>query len=113
MTTGDMAKAAGAHTASPVIIDEFPPHLWSGTTAFATWGADFGKDAAANGVTKPKLVIGKVKRALVEDAHAYVVTAADYSFTKKGKVTVEHATMTFVLDKTADGWKIAGWTFSY
>jgi len=55
----------------------------------------------------------KVRRVLVEGDHAYVATATDYTFKQKGKPKVEHAMMTFALDKTADGWKIASWAFSY
>src|SRR5437762_8181432 len=81
MDKNDMKAAAAAYTASPFILDEFAPFRWSGRTAFADWGADFGKDAAAHGVTKPHLVIGKAKRIRIEGDHAYVVVPADYSFT--------------------------------
>ena len=113
MDKNDMKTAAGAYTASPVILDEFTPFHWSGPTAFADWGADFGKDAAAHGVTEPRLVIGKARRIRIEGDHAYVVVPADYSFKTKGKTVMEHAQMTYTLDKTATGWKIAGWAFSY
>lgn len=113
MDKNDMKTAAAAYTASPVILDEFAPYHWSGPTAFADWGADFGKDSAAHGVTQPKLMIGKAKRIRIEGDHAYVVVPTDYSFKAKGKTVVEHALMTYTLDKTPSGWKIAGWAFSY
>ena len=40
---GDMKAAKALHTASPLIIDEVPPHLWSGANAFDSWGADAGQ----------------------------------------------------------------------
>jgi hypothetical protein len=113
MTTGDIAKAAGAFTASPIIIDEFPPYVWSGASAFQTWGGDYGQDAQANQITDGKLSLGKVHRSLVEGDKAYVVTDADYAFKKAGTPVVEHAVVTFTLDKTAAGWRIASWAFAY
>jgi hypothetical protein len=36
-----------------VIVNEFAPHLGTGTSAFATWIADYDKDANAEGITHP------------------------------------------------------------
>jgi ketosteroid isomerase-like protein len=106
----DMTSAAGAHVAAPAIIDEFPPHHW---TSFADWGADFGKYAAANGDTDPRLDIVKVGRVLVEGDHAYAVVKTDFSFKRKGKPMMEHGTITYALDKTPAGWRIAAWTWTW
>jgi len=113
MSKGDVDKAAEAHVATPTIIDEFPPYTWAGTGSFAAWGADFGKDSTAKGIENPKLAVGKVHRMLVDGDHAYVVADAMYTFKQNGMVMGENATMTFVLNKTADGWKIAAWSFNY
>lgn len=113
ITGGDMEKAASAFTTSPILIDEFSPYAWSGTTAFADWGADYGKDSTANGITEGKLTLGKVHRTLIADDHAYVVMDGDYSFKTNGKDVVEHALLTFTVDKTSNGWRIATFTFSY
>jgi ketosteroid isomerase-like protein len=107
---GDMAAVAKAHTANPAILDEFAPHHWSTLNA---WLEDFGKDSQKNGITGSALKLVKVRRVLIEGDHAYVATATDYVFKQKGKPRVEHAMMTFALEKTADGWKIASWAFSY
>lgn len=113
ITAGDMAKAASAFTASPILIDEFSPYAWSGTSAFADWGADYAKDSATNGITEGKLTLGKVHRTLIAGDHAYVVMDGDYSFKTNGKDGVEHALLTFTVDKVTDGWRIASFTFSY
>ena len=42
----------------------------------------------------------------------YVVIAATYTFEQKGKAMHEPAQMTFAMKKVADGWKIAGWTWT-
>ncbi len=52
--TGDTAKAAALMSPSGVVIvDEFAPHLWTGTSAFATWIAEYDKDAKTKGITDP------------------------------------------------------------
>ncbi len=107
---GDMAAAAATHVAAPNIVDEFPAHHW---TSFAGWGADFGKFAAANGDTDARLDIVKTGRVLVEGDHAYAVVATDFSFKRKGAPMMEHGTITYALDKTADGWRIAAWTWTW
>ena len=106
----DMAGAAATHVAAPSIINEFPAHHWN---SFAGWGADFGKFAAANGDTDARLAIVKVGRVLVEGDHAYAVVKTDFSFKRKGKPMMEHGTITYALDKTADGWRIAAWTWTW
>jgi hypothetical protein len=51
---GDNAEAATLMSPSGlVIVDEFGQHLWTGKSAFATWGADFDADARAKGLTDP------------------------------------------------------------
>jgi opacity protein-like surface antigen len=110
---GDMAAAAATHVTAPDITDEFPPYHWSGAGAFAGWGADYGKDAAANGVTDGILTIRKVQRIRVEADHAYAVVPTDYSFKRKGKKVVEHAVMTYALTRTPNGWRIASWAFGW
>jgi len=107
---GDMAAAAATHIAAPSIVDEFPAHHW---TTFAGWGADFGKFAAANGDTDARLDIVKVGRVLIEGDHAYAVVKTNFSFKRKGKPIVEHGTITYALDKTAEGWRIAAWTWTW
>ena len=109
LAKNDMAAAAAAHVAAPAIVDEFPPHHW---TSFTDWGADFGKFAAANGDTEPRLDIVKVGRVLVEGDHAYAVVRTNFSFKRKGRPMMEHGTITYALDKTPEGWRIAAWTWT-
>ncbi|WP_156256536.1 YybH family protein [Sandarakinorhabdus oryzae] len=109
---GDMAAAKATHVASPTILDEPPPFMWSGKDAFDTWLADLGADSKAAGRTAESLVIGRTLRAETKGDAAYVIAAATYSFTKDGVAMVEAGRMTFVVKKLAGGWKIAGWTWT-
>lgn len=113
VNTGDFKAAAATHVDAPSIIDEFPPHHWQGPTAFNDWLADFGKDSAARKVTDSKLKPHNAKRIFVEGDHAYVVMPTDYTFKQDGKGRAEYGTITYALDKTTTGWKIAAWAFSW
>ncbi|HXA39070.1 MAG TPA: nuclear transport factor 2 family protein [Phenylobacterium sp.] len=109
---GDATGAAATHLPSVSIIDEVPPHLWVGPKAFATWAADLAKDDMAHGISEEAVVLGAVKREVVSGKTAYLVFAATYNFKQNGMAMHEPAQMTFAMRKTADGWKIAGWTWT-
>ena len=109
---GDLKGAAAAHLPSVSIIDEVPPHVWTGPKAFATWAADLTKNDKAAGITNEAVTLGAVVREVVSGQTAYVVIGATYSFKQKGAAMREPAQMTFSLAKEAAGWKIAGWTWT-
>lgn len=110
---GDMATAMATHVpAGAVIVDELPPYVWTGATAFSDWGASFAKDAAARGLTEPNVTIGAPTREEVTGDRAYVIVPATYSFKQKGVAMREAAQMTFTLAKTEAGWKITSWTWT-
>jgi hypothetical protein len=110
---GDGKTMAAVHVSSPSIIDEFPPHHWSGADAISQWGADFAKDAALHGDTDAKLTIVKVNRVTSDADHAYAVVATDYTFKRKGVAMTEHGSISYALDHTPDGWRIASWAYSW
>jgi ketosteroid isomerase-like protein len=109
---GDMKTARALHVAAPTIIDEVAPYYWSGAKAFESWGADLGKAEAAEGKSGGVVSIGMPTRENVSADHAYVVAPSTYTFKQAGKTMRETAQVTFVLDKTASGWKIASWTWT-
>ena len=109
---GDMKLAAGAHEASGVtIVDEVPPHLWTGRTAFAAWGADLAKDDKAAGISNEMVTLGAPTRREVTGDHGYVVAPAVFTYKQKGVAMREPAHMTFALERSPGGWKIAAWTW--
>ena len=110
---GDMKGAAATHvTDGASIIDEFPPHMWTGAKALESWSADFDKNAAATGVTDPLVKIGKPTRNVLSGESAYVIVPARYMYKEHGKPMAEDGQMTFALRHGADGWKINAWTWS-
>jgi ketosteroid isomerase-like protein len=109
---GDMKTAAAAFLPSITIIDEVPPHYWQGPGAFAAWGADLQKDSKAAGLSDEKVTLGKVTDEIESGATAYVVIEATFSYRQKGVAMREPAHMSYAMNKTAAGWKIAGWAWS-
>ena len=109
---GDMKAAKALHTASPIIIDEVPPHAWTGAMAFDQWGADLGKSEAAEGKSGGKVTMGAPTREVISGDHAYAIVPSTYTFQQKGQTMREKAQITFVMAKEAGGWKIASWTWT-
>ena len=110
---GDMKGAAATHMAAGVsIIDEIPPHHWQGPQALETWAADLAKNDKATGVSEEAVALGAVTREVVSGDSAYVIVGATYTFKLKGVAMREPAQMTFALKKSAQGWKIAGWSWT-
>ncbi|OYX38494.1 MULTISPECIES: nuclear transport factor 2 family protein [unclassified Sphingomonas] len=109
---GDIAAAAATHAGDSHITDEVAPYFWGGHDVVQRWAADYAKDAAAKGITDPKVVLGAPTRELIEGDRAYVIAPSVYTFTQKGVVMREAAQMTFALRKLATGWKIVAWTWT-
>ncbi len=109
---GDMKTAEATHVAAPSILDEPPPHLWTGAGAFMGWAGDLQKDAMAHGQSGNKVTLGKVARQQIDGDSAYVVVPATYTYKEKGVAMTESAKMAFSLTKDGDAWKIAGWAWA-
>lgn len=109
---GDTKAAAATHADDAHITDEVAPYFWGGHDVLARWAADYDKDAAAKGITKPSVTLGQVTRELVSGDHAYVVVPSVYTFTLKGVPMAEAAQMTFALHREPGGWKIVSWTWT-
>jgi hypothetical protein len=107
-----LPAAKATHVASPIIIDEPPPYLWTGKDAWDNWLADQHKEAVAAGRTDEKVTLGRTARAEMAGTSAYVIVQATYSYTEKGVAKAEPSRMSFVLHKQAAGWKIAAWTWT-
>jgi len=106
------AKIAGAHVASPIILDEFAPYAWSGPAAILGWGGDFARFAAAKGVISGVVQINDPSVAEVNGDHAYVVSPSVITFKTKDGQIKNAGSFTFALVKSADGWKIQSWAYS-
>lgn len=109
---GDMAAFNAGHTQNPVIVDEFGPHLWTGPDAPKRWLEDYAKDSAANGISNGHMDYATPIRADATGSSAYIVMPTIYSCQQGGKKKSAAGSMTFVVSKVGQDWKIASWTYS-
>jgi ketosteroid isomerase-like protein len=110
--SGD-SKAAETNLLPGVsIVDEVPPHVWTGPRSFAAWSADLEAYDKAHGISGERVDLGAVRREVVSGDMAYVIIEATFVFTQKGRVMHEPSQLTYVLKKTPAGWKIAAQTWT-
>jgi ketosteroid isomerase-like protein len=110
---GDTKSALAACADQTSILDEFPPHEWHGAGACARWMADYEANARKDGITDGVVKLTGTRHLAVSGDRAYVVALANYDWKQQGKPMKQTgATFTFVLQRTAAGWRITGWTWS-
>ena len=109
---GDMNAFSAGHAQNAVIIDEFAPYVWTGADVPKRWIADYGKDATANGISNGQMDYATPIRADASGTATYIVMPTIYSFQQGGKKKSAAGTMTFVMTKAGNDWKIASWTYS-
>jgi len=109
---GDMKSALAACADQASIIDDFPPHAWSGSGACAAWASDYDAFAKKNGITDGIVTLGTPKHVDVTGDVAYVVVPAEFAYKKDSKPTKETgATFVLVLKKADAGWRITAWAW--
>jgi ketosteroid isomerase-like protein len=107
------AKAAEALcTSQTIIIDDFAPHAWQGASTCADWWNALNAGNKRDGITEPKVTLGKAWHVTVTGDRAYAVYPTHYDYKLNGKATTEQGVWTFALQKMADGWHIAGWAWA-
>jgi ketosteroid isomerase-like protein len=109
---GDMNAFFAAHAPGAVIIDEFAPFVWAGKDAPHVWADAFDADAKAQHITDPRMDYAAPIRAESDGKSAYIVLPTVYRIKQNGRSMSAAGTMSFVMTRTAAGWKIASWTYS-
>jgi len=109
---GDLKAAATALSpAGLAIIDDVPPHVWTGPNALDTWSKALAAADQAAGNTDGAVTISKPTRVVVSADYGYVVVPAVYTYKAKGVAVREPAHLVCALQKGASGWQITGWTW--
>jgi hypothetical protein len=112
LDTGKIDAAAAIMTADATMIDEFPPHAWSGPGAFKRWLSDYAASNAAAHVTNGKVKLGDPIVAEATGDVAYVVAAASETYKESGVRMAETARMVFALRREDGAWKITAWAWT-
>jgi len=109
---GDMKTAAtAAAPAGMVIVDDVPPHIWTGADAFQRWGEAHDTADQKDGITDDSETNGKPTRVVVNADYGYVVMPALYTFKQKGVPMREAAQIVYTLQKGASGWLVTGFAW--
>jgi hypothetical protein len=108
----DIVAADSLCTHHAIIIDDFPPHVWQGSTTCVDWWHAMAADSKASGIAGGVVALGKPWRVTVTADRAYAVFPATYTYRRNGVQTVSNGVWTFALLKLAAGWRIAGWAWS-
>jgi hypothetical protein len=108
----DGMQAACAGTTS--IIDDFPPHEWSGPSATTAWYREMAGMATGYGMSEWSVTLGEPRHVVVSDGHAYVAVPADVRWLQDAKPNERACMMTMSLREDADGWRISSlaWAWS-
>jgi ketosteroid isomerase-like protein len=109
---GNMNAFYAGHIASPVIIDEFAPYVWSGPDAPKTWAQGYDADSKAHGITDGRVDYAAPIRAESDGKTAYIVFPTVYRLKQNGRSMSAAGNMTFVMNRVGDAWKIASWAYS-
>ena len=109
---GDSKAFVAAHQSDALIVDEFAPHVWTGPGSAQHWLDAFTKMSAAESISGSRVDYGKPLQATSDGQTAYIVLPTTYRFALKGTKMAEPGSMTFVVKRAGEGWKIASWTYS-
>jgi ketosteroid isomerase-like protein len=110
---GDYKTWAAACASPAQVIDDFPPHVWSGATACADWVAAFEAMIKKQKLSSMTVAFGTPTTNTVTGNVAYVVLPATLHYNANNKpVKMTGAVMTIALKKTSGGWLMTGWAWA-
>jgi ketosteroid isomerase-like protein len=109
---GNIKAFFSAHEDGALIVDEFAPYVWRGHRSAERWAADYERDAKRRHISGGRVDVQKPSQANSDGRSAYIVFPSTYSFAQDGKKLAGRGSMTFVLRRHANEWKIASWTYS-
>jgi len=109
---GDVDAFVNAHRDGAIIVDEFAPYSWTGASSVKAWLDGYAADATRRGISKGRVDYSKPLQANSDGSAAYIVLPTVYSFEQNGKKMAGQGSMTFVMVKAGDTWKISSWTYS-
>jgi len=107
----DLAQAACADETS--IIDDFPPHEWTGRAATTRWYRDMARMATGYGMSHWSVTLNEPRHVIVSDRHAYVVVPIDVRWLQDGTPVERTGSMTVALREGAEGWRISAYAWTW
>lgn len=112
LAAGDVKRVVSTCMTKATVIDEFPPFVWH-ATGCASWWIAFGKLVQTEGMTNVRTSAkAKPNPINIAGSSAYAVMPFRMTWTDKTGPNWETFDGTFVMRRTASGWKIesVAWT---
>jgi hypothetical protein len=110
---GDLKGFTALCTSPASIIDDFPPHTWSGANACNDWATAYVAANKASDVSNATVLLGAPWHVSVSGSRAYVVVPASLHYNMTGKPVKESGSVfTVVLTKTPKGWLMSAWSWA-
>jgi ketosteroid isomerase-like protein len=110
---GDLKGFAALCTSPASVIDDFPPHSWSGENTCNDWAAALAAANKSSDISNETVLLGAPWHVDVTGDRAYVVVPASLRYNMKGKPVKETGSVfTVVLAKTAKGWLMSAWSWA-
>lgn len=109
----DVDHAQAACAAETSIIDDFPPHEWSGRGATTRWYLDMSGMAAEYGMSDWSVLLDKPLHVIVSDRQAYVVVPVTARWVQDGTPAERTGSFTAALHDRADAWQISAFTWAW
>jgi ketosteroid isomerase-like protein len=107
---GKLIAASCAEQAA--IVDDFPPHEWSGPGACARWFTDFQAFAKQAEITDAIVAVDKAGHVDLTADAAYVVAPVTLTYRAKGKPVKLNGIIAVVLRQQAGSWHITALTWA-
>ena len=110
----DVERMQAACTDETVIVDDVPPHQWSGLGATTTWYHGMAGMAAGYGMSDWSVTLDETPEVTVTGNRAYVVHPIHVRWRQDGRAIERPGFMTMALDDGAEGWLISAlvWTWN-
>ena len=110
----DVDRQQAACTDETSIIDDFPPHEWTGPGATTRWYREMAGMATGYGMSHWSVTLDEPRQAIVSDSHAYVVVPIECRWRQDGAPVQRPGSMTMTLREGAEGWRISAlaWTWT-
>lgn len=108
----NLSKLDSYYTSDAVVVDEFPPYMWTGAKAGSTWWGGLMQTNKKMAISNMKAAMsGSIQHFNVAGDKAYVVVPLTVNYAYKGKPQKETGTLTLTMQRSGNAWKIATQTW--
>ena len=108
----ELAQAACADENS--IIDDFPPHEWTGRGATTAWLSDMNRMGAEYGMSDASVDLDEPNaQVTISESRAYVTAVVDVRWLQDGAPARRGGRLTLALRAEADTWRITALAWAW